>query len=98
MSPKTRLKIIGIRPGEKLHEVLSSKDESSFVIGFKKYYIITPNNLISNPSKKYLKNYKKEIGKYVAKDFEYNSRNNEEFLSEKEIKKLNKNNAINDTL
>ena len=98
MSPKTRLKIIGIRPGEKLHEVLSSKDESSFVIGFKKYYIITPNNLISNPSKKYLKNYKKEIGKYVAKDFEYNSRNNEEFLSVKEIKKLNKNNAINDTL
>jgi UDP-N-acetylglucosamine 4,6-dehydratase len=98
MSPNTRLKIIGIRPGEKLHEVLSSKDESSFVIGFKKYYVITPNNLISNASKKYLKNYKKEIGKYVAKDFEYNSRNNQEFLSVKEIKKLNKKNAINDTL
>ena len=31
LAPKLKLKIIGIRPGEKLHEVLCSQDDSTFV-------------------------------------------------------------------
>jgi UDP-N-acetylglucosamine 4,6-dehydratase/5-epimerase len=98
MAPNMKQKIIGIRPGEKIHETLTSKDESAYVIKFKKYYIISPTYISSTLIKKYFKNYKGEKGKVVDNNFEYNSETNEQFLSVDEIKKLNKLNLANDTL
>ena len=43
LAPKLKLKIIGIRPGEKLHEVLCSQDDSTFVYESFKSYIILPS-------------------------------------------------------
>jgi len=43
MAPNLKQKIVGIRPGEKIHELLTSKDESKNVIRFKNHYVITPN-------------------------------------------------------
>ena len=75
-----------------------SKDEARNVIRFKNHYVITPNIEFKYDKKKYLKNKQGELGKFVENNFEYNSGTNEKFLSVKEIKKLNQNNSINDTL
>ena len=80
------LKIIGIRPGEKIHEQLFSADESNKCIEFKNFYLIEPN-FTFNRNLKYNK-ISKLKGKKVEKNFEYNSYNNKKKLSIKEIKKL----------
>ena len=97
MAPNLNHKFIGIRPGEKLHELLSSKDESLNVIRFKSHYVITPNIKFKYDKKDYLKNKEKEVGKFVHKDFEYESGTNKNFLTLKEIKKLNSTNSINNS-
>ena len=96
MAPKLRKKFIGIRPGEKIHELLTSKDEASNVIIFKDYYVITPNFDFKFKKRKYLKNKEGKVGKFVSSGFEYNSGTNDKFLTIKEIKKLNDINSIND--
>ena len=86
MAPNAKQKIIGIRAGEKLHEVMCPKDESHLVTKYKDYYIIAPTikfNNVKKNSKKY-----RSRGKFVEPGFEYNSKNNDHFLTVKEIKKL----------
>ena len=87
-----KINIIGIRPGEKIHEELISKSESVNTIDLGKYYaIISPlfyksNDLLSESLyKKYLK--RKGVKK-VKKNFEYASGTNTKFLNTTEIKKL----------
>ncbi len=98
MAPDLSQKIIGIRPGEKIHELLTSKDESGNVIKFKKHYVITPNIQFKHNKRKYLRNKDGEKGVFVKNDFEYSSGTNENFLNVKQIKDLNKKNTINDSL
>ncbi len=89
LKPGIKLKIIGIRPGEKLHESLCSKAESHLTIEFKKHYVVEPT--IWEPSinvKTYMVDKRKERGKKVKKNFEYNSFNNKDTLSIKGIKKI----------
>ena len=80
------------------HLIHLSSDESKNVIRFKNHYVITPNIEFKYSKNKYLKNKQGEIGKFVENDFEYNSGTNEKFLNVNEIKKLNDNNTINDSL
>ena len=70
IAPKLPHKIIGIRPGEKIHEIMCSKDDSSYVLKFKNYYVITPNYEFSDNKKRYLSNKSNEIGKSVKVNFE----------------------------
>ena len=76
-----KLKIIGIRPGEKIHESLCIKEESSYTYEFKKYFVISPSISFYKFKTKF-KNAKK-----VKKNFEYSSGSNKNFLNIKEIKK-----------
>ena len=91
MGPNLKIKIIGIRPGEKLHEKLCSIHESYLTLDFKDHYLIQPSiNFFNKNEMNYSKNKLKEVGKLVQKDFEYRSDNNKNFLNIQEIVKLNK--------
>ncbi len=83
-----KIKYIGIRPGEKLHELLISKDDNQGVIEFKKYYIIKSTININRTNINFNISSSGEKGKVVDENFEYNSKNNIYFLNTKEIKKL----------
>ena len=81
--------IIGIRPGEKIHEVLCPEDSVRDTIEFKDYYLIRPSTDFSKgKTNNYKINKKKEKGKLVKKNFVYNSNTNSHFLSVKELEKL----------
>lgn len=80
--------LIGVRPGEKLHEVMIPKEESLNCIEMKHFYIIQPMLSWWNKSKAKAKI---KNGTKVTKPFEYSSYNNKNFLKIKEIKQLIKN-------
>ena len=78
-------KIIGIRPGEKIHETLCPKETSQLTLEFKKYYSIYPNDK-SLKEKQY--NAVKEKGSRVPENFEYSSDNNYSLMKKTEIGKF----------
>ncbi len=77
--PNKKIKIIGIRPGEKIHEVMCPQETSHNTYEFKNFFAIFPD--FENKSK--LKN----KGKKVKNDFEYSSNNKEFVMKISEIKK-----------
>ena len=89
MGNNIKIKIIGVRPGEKIHELLYSSDESESVRQMKNHLVIIPTFTKNYSTKKYVNNLK-EIGKKVKMRFDYSSGKNKNFLSVSEIKKLNK--------
>lgn len=89
IGPKLKIKLIGIRPGEKLHEVMCPSQSSHLTLEFKKFFIIFPDVETLNKFKKI----SKIKGNKVKSDFEYSSDKNN-FLNIKEIKNLN--NRISD--
>ena len=87
INPNIKLKIIGIRPGEKLHESMFSEDDSQLVVKFKDHYVITATIASFGKTKNsYLINGLKEKGQKISKRIVYSSDKNN-FLSIKEIKK-----------
>jgi UDP-N-acetylglucosamine 4,6-dehydratase len=87
MAPGTPVKIIGIRPGEKLHEIMCPKDDSHLTLEFTDHYVIRPTILFNVPVN-HSRNALGESGKPVAEGFEYNSGTNEKFLSVEELRDL----------
>jgi UDP-N-acetylglucosamine 4,6-dehydratase len=90
MAPKLNHKIIGIRPGEKLHEKMCSINESYLTLAFKDHYVIKPSIQFYDKKINFSKNKLNEISKPVSKNFEYRSDTNTHFLTVQEIIKLNK--------
>ncbi len=86
MAPNLPLKIIGIRAGEKLHEVMCPADESHLVWEFDDHFVIEPTIKFTT-SKDFSKNALKEEGRKVPLGFEYSSDKNEWFLSREEFLK-----------
>ena len=87
ISNKPKFKIIGIRPGEKLHEEMISKSESMNTISFKNHFVVTPNSeYLHWNKKKYFQKFKK--GKYCPDNFNYNSLENNKYLSVQNLKKI----------
>ena len=80
-------KLVGIRPGEKMHEVMFSEDDSLNVLDFKNYYKIIPTIKFNDLNINYTKSSSSKMGKKLAKMFEYNSYTNNHYLTIDEIKK-----------
>ncbi|MDI6758096.1 MAG: UDP-N-acetylglucosamine 4,6-dehydratase (inverting) [Candidatus Omnitrophota bacterium] len=78
-----RQEIVGMRPGEKIHEVLISNSDANNTLEFKDFFIVTQN-----------KDYKNELlnegksGKRCDEDFEYTSANNKQWLSVADLNKI----------
>jgi FlaA1/EpsC-like NDP-sugar epimerase len=88
MLPDAILKEIGIREGEKLDEVMVTKDDSRTTYEFDKHYIIFPHFEWWDSGRNSTSG-----GKLVEEGFEYNSANNKLWLTieqiREELKKLN---------
>ena len=82
--PNYNIKLIGIQPGEKLHEVLFSKQESANVIEFKNYFVLKPVINLNNFN--YEKSLINEKGKKLANEYEYSSDINRKFLNISDLK------------
>lgn len=90
MGPDLPFKVIGIRPGEKIHEVMCPADDSHLTLEFKDHFVIEPSIFFSNrTSERGLINCIGETGNYVKPGFEYSSGNNKRFLNIEEIIKIN---------
>ena len=88
INSEKKIKIIGIRPGEKLHEVLCSKDEANLTIEFKDYFILQPTIKYIDRKTNFLKNKNGFKGKKVKENFEYNSLNNRDYLNKNLLRKI----------
>ena len=89
MAPNIRKKLVGIRPGEKLHEIMCPSDDSHLTIEFPDHYVICPSIIFFTKTPNYEKNNLEENGKRVGQGFEYSSGTNPHFLSKKEILEYN---------
>jgi UDP-N-acetylglucosamine 4,6-dehydratase len=87
IAPGVPYKVIGIRPGEKLHEIMCPADDSHLTLEFEDHFVITPAISFLSPVE-YRKNALGEIGTPVSPGFEYNSGTNPHFLSVEEIRTL----------
>lgn len=81
MNPGGTIKEVGIREGEKIHEVMVTKDDSRLTYEYEKHYIVYPHFNWWNSSKHY-----HDGGKPVGGGFEYSSNNNSMWLSVQDLK------------
>ena len=89
MAPDLPIKTIGIRPGEKLHEIMCPADDSHLTLEFDDYFIISPSIIFYSRKMDFTENAIGEKGRPVAQGFEYNSGTNKHFLDISEIKDYN---------
>lgn len=87
IAPEASLKIVGIRPGEKLHEIMCPADDSHLTLEFADHYVIQPSITFA-AKRNYSVNAIDEKGVPVQQDFEYNSGTNPRFLTVEEIREL----------
>lgn len=87
MAPHLKQTIIGIRPGEKLHEIMCPADDSHLTYEFADHFVISPTILFTT-RRNYDTNILGEVGKKVVQGFEYNSGNNTIWLQKEEFLEL----------
>ena len=89
IAPELPIKTIGIRPGEKLHEIMCPSDDSHLTVEFNDFFIISPSIVFYSRKTDFTENIFGEQGKLVEQGFEYNSGTNKHFLDVSEIKDYN---------
>jgi UDP-N-acetylglucosamine 4,6-dehydratase len=82
IAPKAKIDIIGIRPGEKLHEVLISEDEARTVIELEDMFVVQPAESL------WFGHEWEKKGKLIADDYRYASNTNEDWLSVDQLRKI----------
>jgi len=90
IAPDMEQKIVGIRPGEKLHEIMCPADDSHLTIEFDDHYVIAPTIIFVDSNNDFRVNAIDERGKPVERGFEYNSGTNSSFLTIEELKEYDK--------
>ena len=90
MAPDLDQHIVGIRPGEKLHEIMCPQDDSHLTLEFDDHYVIRPTIQFFSRNNDFSVNKVGERGREVEQGFEYNSGTNPRFLSIEEIVDFNR--------
>ncbi|MEO5883651.1 MAG: polysaccharide biosynthesis protein, partial [Caldimonas sp.] len=90
MAPELPIKIVGIRPGEKLHEVMCPSDDSHLTLEFADHFVLQPTIRFHNRSADFALNGRGERGQPVAGGFEYSSGTNKRFLDVEGIREFNR--------
>ncbi|MDD4294172.1 MAG: UDP-N-acetylglucosamine 4,6-dehydratase (inverting) [Candidatus Omnitrophica bacterium] len=86
IAPELSLREIGIRPGEKVHEMMISKEDARNTLEFDDYYVVQPE------FHWWKRDFTIKGGRSVDLEFEYHSGNNKEWLTVEQMKKLISNN------
>lgn len=82
VAPECKTKIVGIRPGEKIHEEMITSSDSFNTVDLGKYYAILPSS-----DEKVAQKYLKDLGAQpVEPGFAYNSGENEDFMTVEELR------------
>ena len=89
MAPNLAIKIVGIRPGEKMHEIMCPADDSYHTYEYHDHFIIAPAIRFFNRTNDFTTNNIDEKGQLVEHGYEYNSLTNEHFLTQSELLTLN---------
>ncbi|MBJ7539816.1 UDP-N-acetylglucosamine 4,6-dehydratase (inverting) [Marinomonas transparens] len=84
-APNLPTKNVGIRPGEKLHEIMCPSDDSYHTFEFSDHYVIAPSIKFHQDEVDFAHNCLGETGQHVEPGYEYHSGSNPHFLSVKEI-------------
>ena len=84
MAPNLCQKNVGVRPGEKLHEIMCPADDSHLTLEFDDHFVICPTIQL-NHVVDFAKNPLGEVGKNVEHGHEYNSYTNSEWLTQEEF-------------
>ena len=87
IAPGVPVKITGIRPGEKLHEVMCPADSYYLTVEFADYYVIKPT-IDFGRDMGYEQSLDGECGRPVAENFEYSSGSNPRFLTVEELREM----------
>jgi len=84
-APGIPIEIIGIRPGEKMHEVMCPVDDAYHTYEFNDHFVIAPSIRFYRDDLSYETNRINELGKLVSPGFEYQSGTNPDFLTAEQI-------------
>lgn len=88
LAPNLPIKIIGIRPGEKLHEIMISADDTMHSLEFDDHYVIGPSIKFYDKEADFAINRLGEKGRAVNSNFEYRSDNNTQWLNQQSLKEM----------
>lgn len=89
IAPQCKIKVVGVRPGEKIHEEMITETDSLNTIEFPDYYVILPSVLTELwKVEDFRKKSNLTEGKFCEFGFKYNSGTNTEWLSVEDIKEL----------
>ncbi|WP_322522120.1 UDP-N-acetylglucosamine 4,6-dehydratase (inverting) [Guyparkeria halophila] len=89
LAPDLPQRVVGIRPGEKLHEIMCPADDSHLTLEFADHFVIRPTITFTSRNNDFDTNALGETGRAVEIGFEYNSGSNDHFLDEDEIRAFN---------
>jgi UDP-N-acetylglucosamine 4,6-dehydratase len=90
MAPKLATHVVGIRPGEKLHEIMCPADDSHLTLEFERHFVLRPAIKFHWPESEFATDRLGQRGEPVAQGFEYNSGTNPRFLNTEEIRQFNR--------
>jgi UDP-N-acetylglucosamine 4,6-dehydratase len=88
LAPGIPTRVIGIRPGEKLHEIMCPADDSHLTLAFADHFVIQPSIRFFGLDMDFHSNLLGEAGQAVGQGFEYSSGTNPHFLSVEELRAL----------